>query len=309
MALHCAEAAKHAVDSLLLRSAPLPEWKTMTFDADGTLERRIREVVADWEPAVTSLQGFERSILISAALGMSFNSHSPMEVRLQVALYSLVIFLTDDCEIPAAALDEFMHRFYSGRPQLHPVLDHMVEILHGMDEFFPPLAVKGIVQGTVDYMNVNAFEPHAEKLPLHPAALSYVTARRMKHGLAEPFLMFLFDKFNYPDVSTWVQAVPDMMIYTNWANDIYSFHKEILADDVHTYILERAEVTGKDLTETLSEIVDEAVVACDNVRKILKGTKALEAWESFVAGYAAFHRYTPRYRLKELYGDEERDRM
>ncbi|GJE84570.1 terpenoid synthase [Phanerochaete sordida] len=301
--------AKHAVDSLLKRAAPTAGWKDLQFDADGAVERRIREVVAGWHPTVAAMQGFERSVLISAALATTFNAHSTREVQLHVALYALVIFLTDDLEIPAGALDEFMERFYTARPQMHPVLDHMVDILHGMSAFYTPVGVKAIVQATVEYMNVNAFEPYAEKIPLHPAALAYVTTRRMKNGLAEPFLMFLFDKVNFPDVTGWIQAVPDMMIYTNWANDIYSFHKEILANDVHNYILERVEVTGKDLPTVLDDLVDEAAVACDNARHILQGEKEKQAWETFVAGYAAFHRYTPRYRLKELYGDEERDQL
>lgn len=116
----------------------------------------------------------------------------------------------------------------------------------------------------------------------------------------------------------------DMMVFVNWAkycalslsydssltnvclnSDVLSFYKEELANDTHNHIHERVEVTGKEVVEVLSDVGDEAATACDKVRAILQGRER-DAWESFVAGYIVFHRYSPRYRLHELFGDEDR---
>lgn len=86
-----------------------------------------------------------------------------------------------------------------------------------------------------------------------------------------------------------------------------SLHKEELANDTHKQIHERAQVTGRDLIQVISDVTDEAVTACQKVRLILQNKKERDAWESFVAGYVAWHRYTPRYRLNELLGDDGHD--
>lgn len=121
--------------------------------------------------------------------------------------------MTDDSEIPAPALDKFMKRFDSSVPQLHPHLDRMVATLRGMSEYFPPLGVKAIIQSTVEYVNACALEPVAEKMPIHPAALSYVIARRTKHGVAEPYAAYIFPKVDFPDVLKWLQPMP--CVYTH----------------------------------------------------------------------------------------------
>ena len=82
-----------------------------------------------------------------------------------------------------------------------------------------------------------------------------------------------------------------------------SFYKEELAGERHNYVHEWARVSGKCPADVLADIIDETIATNENVRAILQGRER-EAWESFVAGYVAWHRYTPRYKLGDLYGDK-----
>ena len=52
--------------------------------------------------------------------------------------------------------------------------------------------------------------------------------------------------------------------------------------------------------QALKSVADRLVAVDKHIRAILGGGPELEAWESFIAGYAEFHLHTPRYRLKEL---------
>ena len=67
---------------------------------------------------------------------------------------------------------------------------------------------------------------------------------------------------------------------------------------------DRARVTGKNVEQVLSDILDEVVSAVERARTILQGDKERETWERFLAGYVAFHFLSPRYKLMELISHE-----
>ncbi|KAI0820535.1 Trichodiene synthase-domain-containing protein [Trametes gibbosa] len=300
--------ARLAVSSLISRLAPHPGWRDLQFDPDGSVERRVRSIVAGWEPELTALRRFEPGLISSVDIVTSCYNHAPLDVKVHIALYNTLAILTDDSEIASAALDAFMERFYSCAPQLHPHLDHMVDMLRRMPDYFSSYGAKTIIQGTVEFINVNALEPSTQRMPLSPDAISYVITRRMKNGVADPYAAFIFPKSDFPDGTTWMQALPDMAVFIDWANDVFSFYKEELDHETHTFVHERALLTQKTVAEVMSELVDEAVAACDRVRAILQGGKEREAWESFLAGYVAWHRFTPRYRLDEVFGSSMEER-
>lgn len=63
---------------------------------------------------------------------------------------------------------------------------------------------------------------------------------------------------------------------------------------------DRARVTEQDVQMVLSDILDELVSAVDRARGILQGAKEKETWERFLAGWVAFHFFSPRYKLSYL---------
>lgn len=67
---------------------------------------------------------------------------------------------------------------------------------------------------------------------------------------------------------------------------------------------DRAAVTGTDAATALRDMTNEMVDAIAKARIVLAGSKERDAWESFMAGYIAYHRLSPRYRLDEVLGSD-----
>lgn len=63
-------------------------------------------------------------------------------------------------------------------------------------------------------------------------------------------------------------------------------------------------MTGRPVPEVLSGLLEEVVTSVERARVLLKGKTEQKAWEEFLAGYVAFHFYSPRYRLVDLTGAE-----
>ena len=87
-------------------------------------------------------------------------------------------------------------------------------------------------------------------------------------------------------------------------SDVLSCYKEELDEDTDNYIYARAEVTGKAVPETLSEVIDEWFAARGRIRQMLPPGKLRATWDSFEAGFVSLHLVLPRYRLQELLGGE-----
>lgn len=101
-----------------------------------------------------------------------------------------------------------MERFYSRSPQLHPILGLLADNVLEMRSYFPPFSTKIIIRSTIDFVNIMAFEQENSHMPLHSAALSFITMKRLHNGAGDTYFCFVFDKFTFPDVSTYIQALP-----------------------------------------------------------------------------------------------------
>ena len=94
-------------------------------------------------------------------------------------------------------------------------------------------------------------------------------------------------------------------ISTNVAcSDILSFYGEGLAGEEDNYIHGRARASGSSTPGALQEVIDDTVMAVKRVRGILGNGPARAAWENFAAGYIRVHSDNPRYRLKDILGNE-----
>lgn len=87
-------------------------------------------------------------------------------------------------------------------------------------------------------------------------------------------------------------------------SDLLSFYKEELAGETANFVHDRAKVSGKKITEVLADVLQEVTSSVNRARVLLQGDKEKETWERFIAGYVAFHFYSPRYQLIELTGSQ-----
>ena len=96
----------------------------------------------------------------------------------------------------------------------------------------------------------------------------------------------------------------EAIFYLNHVNDILSFYKEEISEDTCTFIHDRATVTGQDVSEVTLWLVQQIANSVNRARSLLRGEKEKQCWERFIAGYAAFHFSSSRYRLTELTGSQ-----
>ena len=81
-------------------------------------------------------------------------------------------------------------------------------MLHETGKYFLPFATRAIVNSALTYMDRNVFDRESKELDLHDAAQQYVEWKRMKNGMAEAYAFFVWDRYSFPNIYTYVQAIP-----------------------------------------------------------------------------------------------------
>ncbi|PSS05546.1 hypothetical protein PHLCEN_2v3748 [Hermanssonia centrifuga] len=272
-------------------------------DPDGVLERRVREIVEGWDLGVPPKR-YEPHLMASVNISAAAYGHTPLDVQVHIALYTLMAICVDDFNVDTHALQEFSTRLHAGLPQLHPVLEYLVYTLHHMSDFYLPYACKVITTASTEFVDMTLFEKETEDMPLSGDALRWAEHKRVCNGIGEAYALFIYDKFSFPDIATHIQANTDIALLTAYMNDIFSFYKEELAGETRNFIHDRAVTTNKSVSAALTDTVDEIVAAAQTARRILQGQKEKDVLGRFMAGYAAFHFHSTRYHLKDLMGSE-----
>ncbi|KAJ7618762.1 hypothetical protein FB45DRAFT_872150 [Roridomyces roridus] len=123
-------------------------------------------------------------------------------------------------------------------------------------------------------------------------------------GTARGWPCAIFPLAAHPDITAYVQALPDMDKQICVINDILSmlslprFYKEELVGEETNYVFSRAKVEDKDPKQVLVEMVDEAAALHRSIGATLRGhSEALAAWATFQNGYIAWHLFVDRYKL------------
>ncbi|EKM53565.1 uncharacterized protein PHACADRAFT_197990 [Phanerochaete carnosa HHB-10118-sp] len=279
-----------------------------TFDGAAfgdEVDRLTFEEVATWEIGDASPRRLHHHVVTAVNNSKTSYGHTPVSTQVQIALWTTLCICVDDFEINEDALAAFAERFHAGQAQLHPLLDVLVGNLRDMPKFFHPYGAASIVTTTVQFVVCVLFDKEAEGMELHHAARDYPVYKRSRNGLGEGFAYCIFDKVNFPDVSTHIQVIPDGIAYLLYANDILSFYKEAVAGEKNNFVHDHARVTGKDIKTSLMDITKDTINLVNRARQILQNEKERQAWESFILGYVAFHFISPRYKLKELLNGAE----
>ncbi|KAF7798244.1 hypothetical protein EIP86_009461, partial [Pleurotus ostreatoroseus] len=266
------------------------------------LDKRIREVIADWnfgdDPEATKKR--EVQTIAAVQLGAMFYGHTDIDIQCHIALYSYLLMLTDDSgvDVPTLALEEFSTRLCAGMPQLHPVLTALNDILSRMPDYYLPYASQSILISTFQFINACAFERTTSSMTLHQDAAMFPEYKRVRSGIGEAYAFFAWDKFRFPDITAYVQVVPwfSQFVYPT-SSDIFSFYKEELAGEEYNYIHDLSTVTGKDAGSVLIDVAQDVATFTRRSRAMLEGD-ALLILEEFIRGFVFYHFVTPRYGVK-----------
>ncbi|KAL0568717.1 hypothetical protein V5O48_013270 [Marasmius crinis-equi] len=262
------------------------ETPTVKFDKEG-LKRAVLEEIATWS-ADDGHKGklYDRIADQAAALvEYSYFNHA-FEAKVQFALYTwFMIFIDDLSKRMPNAISEFQHRILLHKPQLDPALDQFPRILGNLYLHWDSVCANSMVCAALEFISGTVMEDKEEIEAMPPQGLT----PRLKIGQT------------HPDMSVYVQVLPDMDDFINLGNDILSFYKEDLAGDEMTYVAFRAKISGKDSIRVVSEMVDEITRSHERILAVLSDyPEALKWWLTFEKGYIGWHLSLKRYRLSEI---------
>nr|BCX55500.1 sesquiterpene synthase [Phanerodontia chrysosporium] len=292
---------RYVITEFLRRAGiQMPTFNAASFGDE--VDRLTFAEVAKWDIGNANPRRLHHHVVSAINIAKTAYAHTPVPTQVHIAMWTALCIFVDDFEIETAAVEQFAERFHAGGPQLHPLLDVFAGTLRAMPRFFHAHGAAGIVANTVQYVTSTLFDKVTEEkgLEVHASARDYPLYKRARNGIGEGYGFCIFDKENFPDVSTHIQVIPEAITYLIYVNDLLSFYKEELDGETKNFIHDRARVTGKDIEAALMDSMEDVIDAVNRGRQILQGEKERKAWDSFLVGYVAFHFISPRYKLERL---------
>ncbi|KAI1503430.1 isoprenoid synthase domain-containing protein [Biscogniauxia marginata] len=227
----------------------------------------------------------------------------PLDVRIYTGIYTWIATLVDDrANKDPEEWQHFILRFQTGAQQHSPLAQAWADYLRLSYKYYSPIAANFIITSSLNFTNANALEA-SEVLRMTRTAggEGWPYYLRDKDGVSEAYAWLTFPKSIYPDISRYMEAIPDMRDFISFTNDILSFYKEETAGEKDNYIHIRAFYDGKSVFTTLEDVIRENVDALHRTQVVLqdKGPYA-QAWHDHAMGYVTFHKMVERYKLGEL---------
>ncbi|TFK95960.1 isoprenoid synthase domain-containing protein [Pterulicium gracile] len=247
---------------------------------------------------------YRACIQVGVAVGDKMYPHHPVAVKVYTAIYSALAAIIDDqTNTMREDVEEFHQRFFANLPQKNPFLALFAATLHQTQEHYDPIIARFILLSSLHYINISLLETRTEYrgMPAKQGGERWAYYFRDKEGICEAYAYFCFPKATCPDISVFLQAIPEMCIPINYINDLFSFYKEEAAGEDTNYIHQRAKYHQKTVADVMQEMTDETIACHERVLLILQGHDGyLDAWLGYVAGFITFHKSCSRYRLKEI---------
>ena len=131
-------------------------------------------------------------------------------LQAQIALFTGLAILVDDGIMGIPPLLEFVSRFTSGSPQLHPSLDRFAETVRGLSKYFTPYGANAILSSTIGYVNSELFERELSDMQLSVGSGRYADYTRERTGYVEAYAVFVWPKDEFPDTQEYIQAFPSV---------------------------------------------------------------------------------------------------
>ncbi|EIN06376.1 terpenoid synthase [Punctularia strigosozonata HHB-11173 SS5] len=237
----------------------------------------------------------------SVSMSTTAYAHYPRkDTQVMTCIYTaFLIYLDDKFQGDIDDVRYFNERFVLGEKQREPTLECFAQLLREMPLHYGRVVSNIMVTSTLNLVTALLLEHETQGMPLRIGAFGYPTFSRVMSGASETYALFAFPS-DLP-LQTFIQCLPEMMVYINNGNDILSFYKEELAGETVNRVSFLAAVHGISKNESLKRLVDEGVAAHERVQQILEAHQpALDAYLAFSHGYIGFHAGAKRYRLTEL---------
>ncbi|KAJ7618764.1 isoprenoid synthase domain-containing protein [Roridomyces roridus] len=272
-------------------------------DSIDTLRNAINLKVRQWAYDDAEVHLFDSLAKKSSSLAEFFYYHHPFDVKLAFSFYAWFFFYIDDVA-PRSSLESYQRLLLAGGAQPGP-LTHLHTVLGDLYTHWEPVLANLMVSALMDLISATVLEGREDiiHMELRPTAKTWPSYMRVKSGTGPGFACALFPLVMHPNITDFIQALPDMEEYMCLMNDILSFHKEDLAGETTNYVFTRAQVEGKDPKRVLAEMAKEVTVVHQRIAATLDGfPEALATWVSFEHGFIAWHLKLERYKLAADFG-------
>lgn len=226
-------------------------------------------------------------------------------VQLLIGLFTLYFMVIDDeGSYFLDHIKNFRRNLLLGVQQTQ-ILQSFSSLLYEFDEHYSLFCADKITSGLINYMGSCAMECDTTMtVNILRSAPEFPRYFRVMSGLTEPYAYFIMTKEIYsPDnIVLFIQAIPEIVDFTDTVNDILSFYKEsILSDERNTYVFHRAASEGAPVLDVLRRMGQEAKQLAQNIRLTVSTSPELSmVVDDYITGYIGFHVSQPRYKLFEL---------
>ncbi|KAJ6546765.1 hypothetical protein DFH09DRAFT_1170884, partial [Mycena vulgaris] len=226
----------------------------------------------------------------------------PFQVKLTFAYYAWFFFYIDDIA-SQDCIEQFQRTTLVGGKQPPGPLVHFPAVLAALYTHWDPISANIMVSAAMDFITATAMEGRQEVvcMDVRSSALGWPKYLRAKSGMAPGYSCAAFPRAAHPDISTYIQSLPEIDECLSLLNDIFSFYKEDLAGETMNYVSVRAKVSGKHPKGVLVEMIEEVGDLHQRIAGILEGNRdAMAAWAELEHGVIAWHFSLSRYKLTEL---------
>ena len=134
-----------------------------------------------------------------------------------------MVYIDDMVSKDPTPVVAFQERFLRRQPQLDPVLDAAAEVFMRIYQYYDAYAANCIITSALEFLTFFSVEAKIQELPLVRKAYRFPWFLRERTGVAEGFAFLMFPKRLGVDIMEYIQAMPDMVIWIDLANDLLSY--------------------------------------------------------------------------------------
>ncbi|KAI0031073.1 isoprenoid synthase domain-containing protein [Vararia minispora EC-137] len=270
------------------------------FPQDPVLHAAIVAELEAWNIG-EAVDGFMKCVDVGLAAAELFYPSHEFDLKIIMAICTAGMKWMDNvADDILDALAEFQHLFYAHLPQLHPVLDCYANYMLKLYDHYEAYVADAMIMSSCTFIDGSVLEVRAltKRVSTKPDAKLWPYYVRSLSGISGFYSYACFPKKDHPDVVDYVQAIPEILIFTNFLNDVLSFYKEEMDGEQHNYCQMMSRVNGKAPIDILQDVSDETVMVAKRAARILKeAPAALKAFKEYEQGYIRFHLDVAHYRL------------
>ncbi|KAJ5188189.1 Trichodiene synthase [Penicillium cf. griseofulvum] len=286
---------------------------SVPFTVDKELELFLREDLLKLNLDATSFKQAEKGLVFSVSWAHQAWTCLARDVKAVVAKQLLYIFLIDDfAEDFMEDLMRFGERFIVHAPHNSPILQAFDNHLRTLGTWYGPYSVTAIVKNSLEYVTGRVVEHQmlASQFHFSPAMKLVPVFLRPKVGGSEIMSHMVFDQARFPEdqyLLQYLPAIPAMMQFADYTNDILSYYKEfVIADEKFNFVDNFAKSHGLSHIQVLCSLAEHATEVQASGRQLVShDPKLLEVYDQWIRGYIHFFTAHRRYHLVELFASED----